>query len=364
MSTRFPSVTWAIAVALVVSSLVPFADARAHEGGGLCQSVAPEPVVAAKAALAASPASLAARFKLADALVEANCYDDAVHTLEAGEAIHQRNKELQAKLRATRSLVSEQNYFEGMEQAEVAARVSRNLLRCTRLGDLNACDEALKLKPNDVPVLLAKGDALLQASRPADADVVYRRALQLAPDDSKVAAQLATAQVQRQALLSRCQKGDGDGALQACQAALLRGADDEFAIHSRTALLYQQRNQPVPALASYIAANAVKPGDRNVALGIVALTDANRSKDAVALAARGSALLTLKRGAEALASLRQAQALAPGMPAIRTQIAQAQKLANAQPQQRVAATVPPAAPPRDAPRARSYSNAAEPGRSN
>ena len=47
----------------------------------------------------------------------------------------------------------------------------------------------------------------------------------------------------------------------------------------------------------------------------------------MALAARGSALLTLKRGAEALAVAGQAQSLAPSMPDLRAQIAQAQVLA-------------------------------------
>ena len=243
--------------------------------------------------------------------------------------------------------------------------MSRNLLRCTKLGDLNACDEALKLKPNDVEILLGKGDALLKASRPAEAEISLssceagrRRTM------PRVAAQLAAAQAHRQAALSLCQKGSGDSALEACQAALMQGSDDEFAIHSRMALLYQQRNQAAPALASYIAANAVKPGDRGVALGIVALTDSSPRDDAMALAARGSALLTLKRGNEALAALRQAQALAPALPEIRAQIAQATKLAAADPKPPSGATVSgTSAGGVSVAQARIYSNAAEPSRS-
>jgi hypothetical protein len=135
------------------------ADDHPH-AGTLCQSG--PPVAAAKAALQAAPGSLAARFEVADALVEANCFDEAVHTLEDGEALHPRNGELQAKLRTTRSLVSEQHYFAGREQAEMAAKLARNRLRCTRLNDLNACDEALKLKPDDAE-LLASAQAQRQA---------------------------------------------------------------------------------------------------------------------------------------------------------------------------------------------------------
>jgi tetratricopeptide (TPR) repeat protein len=341
---------------------VGIADASAHDGA-LCQT-ATTTVTAAKAALAATPNSLPIRFKLADALIDANCYDEAVHTLEDGEAIHPRNTELQAKLRTTRSMVSEQDYFAGKEEAELAAKVSRNLLRCNKLGDLNACDEALKLKPDDVEILLSKGDSLVKASRPAEAVQVYLRAKQAAPDNAKVATQLAAAQAQRVTMLSQCQKESGDSALQACQGALMHGSEDEFAIQSRMALLYQQRNQPVPALASYIAANAVKPGDRGVSLGIVALTGANPANDAVAFAARGSALLTLKRGREALAAFKQAQSLAPGMPDLRTQIARAQKMAATEPPPRsVAAAGGAAGVVAQVAQARKYSNAAAPSRS-
>jgi tetratricopeptide (TPR) repeat protein len=338
------------------------AQERPHDGA-LCQNAA-APVAAAKADLARSPESLAARFKLADALVEANCYDAAVHTLEDGEALHPRSAELAAKLRTTRSLVNEQAYFAGKEEAEMAAKVSRNLLRCSKLGDLNACDEALKLKPHDVEILLGKGDALLKASRPAEAEQVYRRAKQVAPDNARAATQFTAAQTQRQSALSLCQKGSGDDALQACQGALLPGSDDEFVIHSRMALLYQQRNQPAPALASYIAANAVKPGDRGVALGIVALTDASPRNDAMALAARGSALLTLKRGQEAVAALRQAQSLSPALPEIRAQIAQAQKLAATGSARVAPAGVsPPGTGSAAVAQVSKYSNAAEASRS-
>src|SRR5687768_16308606 len=107
---------------LLVVLLGLSAAARADENSKLCQTADNASVVAARAALEAAPTSLAARFKLADSLIEANCYDQAVHTLEDGESMHPRNSELQAKLRTTRSFVSEQDYFEGKEQAEQAAK--------------------------------------------------------------------------------------------------------------------------------------------------------------------------------------------------------------------------------------------------
>jgi tetratricopeptide (TPR) repeat protein len=343
------------------------AFAFAHDGSGTCAGTPPAEVAAAREALEARPASLEARFKLADALIEANCYNEAVHALEDRQKLHPANASLETKLRNTRSLVSEQTYFAGREQAEQAARVSRNLLRCSRLGDLNACDDALKLKPDDLDILLAKGDAQLAAGKPADAEQTFRRAKDVAPANAKAAAQLAASHAQRLAAFGTCQNGSDDAALTACQAALLRGADDEFQVHTRLGQIYQQRNQPAAALTAYTAANALKRGDRNVALGIVALTEAGASRDAVTWAARGSALLTLRRGRESLVALKQAQTLAPNMPDLRAQIAQAETLARNEPgkppatagtaPERVAEAPVPATP------ARRYSNNAEPSRS-
>lgn len=349
--------------------LLAGAAAQAHDGGGVCAAGTPA-VSTAHAALDAAPESLPKRFALADALVQANCYPEAVQVLEQGEALHPRNPELQTKLRNTRSLSSEQSYFAGMEEAEVAARVSRNLLRCSRLGELNTCDEALKLRPDDLQIVLAKADAQLKANKPADAEITLRRARQLAANDANVTAKIAAAQQQRQAALGVCKSGENDTALAACQSALLRGSTDEFDVHSRLAQLHQQRNESAAALASYVAADALHAGDRNVALGIVALTDANPRKDAVTMAARGSALLTLRRGREALAALKQAQTLSPSLPDLKSQIAKAEALARTEPASPPAGVAGPAtvqvasvpAPP--APPARRYSNAAEPSRSN
>jgi hypothetical protein len=240
------------------------ASGHAQADGALCQADGPR-VTSARATLVATPASLPARFELADALIEASCFHDAVHTLEDGKSIHPRSAELTAKLRTTRSLVSEQDYFVGKEQAELAAKLSRNLLRCTRLADIEACDEALKIKPDEVQVLMGKGDALLKASRPGEAEAVYRHALRIAPSDARIAAQLASARAQRQPLLEQCRKGSDDVALQACQSGLSRGAEDEREILARMASLRQPRAiapaVALPAQAPVAAANVSTASD-------------------------------------------------------------------------------------------------------
>ncbi len=229
--------------ALLALAVLLAAGSPARADGSSCQTGGPR-VTAARTALGATRESLPARFELADAFIEAGCYHDAVHVLEEGKPLHPRSAELTARLRNAQSLLSEQAYFEGKERAEVAARLSRNLLRCTRLADVEACDEALKYKPDDAQILLAKGDALLKASRPGEADAANRRARQILPEDARVARQLAAVQAQRQPLLERCRKDSDDAALQACQGALSRGAEDEREILARMASLRLPRIQP------------------------------------------------------------------------------------------------------------------------
>jgi tetratricopeptide (TPR) repeat protein len=155
-----------------------------------------------------------------------------------------------------------------------------------------------------------------------------QRAKELAPDDASVAARINAAQVQRREFAQRCNAGDDGPALAACEAALLENAPDEFDLTRRIAILQQSRNQPSQALDAFMAANKLRRGDRSVALAIVALTDSTGRKDAAALAARGSSLLTLGRAREAAAALRQAQTLAPGLPGLGAQLAAAEQRAR------------------------------------
>jgi len=153
-----------------------------------------EAVGDATAAVEREPDEPGPRMRLADALVDQGCYQEAVSVLEAVQETHSRSIEVSAKLRAVRSLVTEQTYIEGLTQAAEGAKLARNQLRCTRLADIQACEDALQSKPDDVPLLLAKGDALLQANRPADAVTAYRHASQLKPGDEAVQTKLTAAE--------------------------------------------------------------------------------------------------------------------------------------------------------------------------
>lgn len=304
-------------------------SAQAQSTDHVCTTTGQQPdIIAARVELQQAPDALALRLKLGDLLLNAGCYHEAVDVLEAAEVLHPRDPEVQHRLTYARSMLREKVYFEGMDQAEATAELRRRQFRCTQLDDLQACDDAQTGAPGNVDVALAKGGALLKANRIDDAIAVYTRGLQFAPGNALLASSLQSARSRRQALTQKCADEDGEPALQACQAVLIKGSANEFEVTLRIALLQQSVHQPAAALDSYIAANALQPGNRSVALAILALLDSTQRQDALALLARGSSLTTLGRAGEALAGLRQAAALAPGLPDIQKQLAVAEAQAR------------------------------------
>jgi tetratricopeptide (TPR) repeat protein len=320
-----PSVAALLLLALLASSraAVGASESTCVNGGQQNQDIA-----ARKTALQQSPTQLGKRIELANLLEKAGCYDEAVHLLEEGQKYNPFNPTLLFSLRRARNLVKEEHYLEDIDKSEASARLNRKMERCTRERDVTACDEVLSQQPNNATILIAKGDALMSAHRAAEAWKAYIRASELKPNDTALTAKLQALKSQRQALLKRCTDGDADAALQACKSVLVKGAPNEFEITVRIAALQQSTNQASQALDSYIAANSLRHGDKGVALAILALLQSTQRKDAIALAARGSSLVTLGRAHEALAPLRQAKALEPELPDIDQQIKTAEALAR------------------------------------
>jgi hypothetical protein len=286
-----------------------------------CQAAAGQPaIVEAKAALDANPTDLRVRLKLADAWGDAGCFGDALQVLQGGEALNPGNKELQTRLRVAKSLVSEQGYFDSMDRAAKNATLSRATFRCAKLADVNSCDDALNMKPDDPELLVAKADALVQLKRPGEAIGIYRNALPASADREAVDAKIALAESQRRTFLDTCETKAGDAARRACESAWLPGAPDEVTVFRRRGLLLQADNQPSPALDAYMAAARLDPSDHSVALAIVSLSDSTGRQDALTLAARGRALMALGRPSEALDPLRQALRLAPELVETKTQL--------------------------------------------
>ncbi len=349
------------ALAAVLCLLASVGAVSAHEQPkeGACEASARQPaIVSARESLQRTPDALKVRFGLADLLIDAGCYDEAVHVLEDGTAIHARNEELQKRLRTARSLISERQFFDGLDQAELDAKLSRHVLRCTRFGDIDACDQALAIKPDNVAVVIARGDALLKSQRPLEALDAYRRASALDPSNADVTAKTNAAQALRRTVEQRCMSADGEAALGACQSILAKGAANEFDLLRRIGVLQQAANQPAKALDTYIVANSLRRGDKAVALAIVALVDSTGRSDALALSARGSSLVTLGKVREGIASMQQAQALTPGLPGIGEQVVAAQRLLRQEERMRESQPVAAVTP------TRTYSNLQPASRSN
>jgi tetratricopeptide (TPR) repeat protein len=291
-----------------------------------CQTAAERPAIAeAKAALDANATDLHVRLKLADAWGDAGCFSDALQVLQAGEAMHPGDKELQARLRVAKSLVSEESYFDSMDRATKNATLSRATFRCAKLADVNSCDEALNVKPDDPELLVAKADALVHLNRPGEAIGIYRSALPVSANREELNAKIALAESQRNTFLDTCETKTGEAARRACGSAWLPGAPDELTVFRRRGLLLQDDNQPSPALDAYMAAARLDPRDRSVALALVSLSDSTQRQDALTLAARGRALMALGRPAQALEPLRQALRLAPDLVEAKNQLRIAQE---------------------------------------
>jgi tetratricopeptide (TPR) repeat protein len=328
LARSVPSAAALLVLTLLAVSRVAFAAAESTCVNGGQQN--PD-IAARKTALQRSPTLLGTRIELANLLEKAGCYEEAVHFLEEGKKYNPYNPTLLSSLRRARSKVEEEHYREGVDRAEASARLNRKMERCTSEQDIPACDEVLNQQPNNTKILIAKGDALMKAHRPLEAWKAYIRASELEPKNGPLSAKLQALRSQRQAVLKRCTDGDGDAALQACKSVLVKGAPNEFEITVRMAALQQSTNQASQALDSYIAANSLRHGDKGVALAILALLQSTQRKDAIALAARGSSLVTLGRAHEALTSLRQAKALEPELPDIDQQIKSAEALARTEP---------------------------------
>jgi tetratricopeptide (TPR) repeat protein len=298
MRRLVPSVAALLLLTLLASSRVAVAASESTCVNGAQQNA---DIAAGKTSLQRSPTQLGKRVELANLLEKVGCYDEAVHLLEEGQKYNPFNPTLLFSLRRARNMVREEHYREGIDQAEASVRLNRKIERCTREREIAACDEVLSQQPNNTKILIAKGDALVKAHRPAEASKAYLRASELAPNSTALTGKLQALQSQRQALLKRCTDGDGDAALQACKSVLVKGAPNEFEITVRMGLLQQSTNQASQALDSYIAANSLRHGDKEVALAILALLESTQRKDAIALAARGSSLVTLGRAHEALA---------------------------------------------------------------
>jgi Flp pilus assembly protein TadD len=83
---------------------------------------------------------------------------------------------------------------------KASASLKRDYASCSTQSNLEACYDAIRWNPSDPALLMATGDALIRAGRPADAIRNYRRAAQLAPNTHGLAAKITSAEAKLAAL--------------------------------------------------------------------------------------------------------------------------------------------------------------------
>jgi hypothetical protein len=284
-----------IAFIAVSVGLAWHSAAVAHHGEQ-CRQPQPPAIEAGRQIVARAPEALDTRLNLAELLVDASCYEEALAVLTAGVPFHAQNDVLQQRLRLVRSLLAENRQEVTFDETQLQSDAlrARARIRCTRLADLAACDQAANGTASDADMFVIAGDSLLRASRPVAAATLFARAMAVAPNEG-TAARLRSAQLDSERLHALCQQADIAGALTACEAVLEHGAFDELALRKRVAALARARGENAQALDQYIAAATLQANDEAIARNIVELADLLGRSDATTISARRDALAVIAR---------------------------------------------------------------------
>jgi tetratricopeptide (TPR) repeat protein len=155
---------------LVLSMLAGgVAHSREAASAAACRAAAQQPAIShARSAVAEDSRDVRSAFALADAWSEAGCFSEAAQALQEAVASNPGNPQLETRLRVARSLVGEERFFDNIERADSAARLKRDLFRCSSLSDLDACNEAVRLAPTDPTATAARTEALARAGKSAE----------------------------------------------------------------------------------------------------------------------------------------------------------------------------------------------------
>ena len=193
-----------LALALLLMSAAAAAAGREASTPEECRTAANRPPLSeARKAAAQDSGDVELQFKLADAWSDAGCFTDAVDVLQKAAPAHPDNPALTTRLRVARSLVGEEHFFDDLDRADMEARLKRATFRCNTLADMDACADAVRMRPDDPALLTAEGDALMKANHAREAAEAYRRAGARAPNERDLPTKLAAAESQVAATADR-----------------------------------------------------------------------------------------------------------------------------------------------------------------
>jgi len=170
----------ASASATAIFLLAAFAGSAQAADLGACRSEGPaELEPACRAALSeASPREV---LNLVEPWIGAKHYDRAQAAMELVQSRYPKDSNLLQRLHEIQSLAEEAAWLARKERSAAGGASEVDLAlaetRCTRLtGEtaLAACEQILRVRPNDAKILAAKGDLLMAQGRSAEALAAYK----------------------------------------------------------------------------------------------------------------------------------------------------------------------------------------------
>ena len=262
---------WALLWILVLAPAVSAASQAAKQRDVCLESSGQAVIDACTAILNEHPEDTTARLALGQAFIASRQYGKAADLFRDGLKLDPGNQDLATQLSLAEQLIDEQRWIEKKQQQRdpasggskkgkdrIAAR--RLEIRCTKLqgaAALEACIEGLREFPGNAVFYRGKGNALMQVKRYGEALDAFQDALVLDPADTLSKSGIVKARSQRKISFNKCMQLDGQVALNACQAALIKGGSDEFAIEQRRGDLLQAAGNTEQAISAYQAALAI-----------------------------------------------------------------------------------------------------------
>ena len=276
--------TAVIVLVILLVCAIPVTAVWATENAASCLSATGEEAEApCRRELLRDPNNVEIRFALSDAYMGMRRYADAVSVLREGLERFPGDEEIKKKLILAESYLKEQQFIEKQQQTTAASSQSKkqetqirlSLIRCKTLkgeAAMAACNEGLGISPDHPELLMGRGNVWLKSDRIGNAMLDFEAALAADPKNREAAKNLRLAQTKRAVKVTQCLQVDGLEGLDACDAALLKGTSDEFAVQKRRAGLLQSMGREKEALAAYRVAAGLNPADGQIAQYLAALT--------------------------------------------------------------------------------------------